>query len=463
MPLTMPDFIKKESIVPIRKLQDFTFLDRDDFLAKQDVDALAKKAAKDNFPATSSSRMDANELVFIADLGKAATAATMTLNGSLSDIYRGITTIDVEAEKAELDNAINKIEAELRKEYEGQVAELEGHKHEASLRQDDLDKFKKEHHLTMEAKPEGSIINTIAIILSALVIETMLNSNLLADASSFGLIGGAIMAITISAINIVIGFSIGVFAYPQTNHIDKARATFAYICLTCGAFIVFVFNLLIGHYREVLLDDPDSSGVAAVSQFTEGMFNLTSIESIFLVFIGLIVSGLSYWKGMSQNDKYPGYSQVTKLRDSSREGLYEAKEDALEELNAISDDCEENLQKLLKKVTVDYSRCTALYSMFDQQQRLYESYISDLFQTGEITLSRYRQVNLSNRTDDAPAYFDKEIKIDFKQNPTIPELPDIKNKLNEVVENFGSRIPSLKIEFAKVVEGYRKKIGAIEL
>ena len=58
---------------------------------------------------------------------------------------------------------------------------------------------------------------------------------------------------------------------------------------------------------------------------------------------------------------------------------------------------------------------------------------------------------------------DKEIKIDFKQNPTIPELPDIKHKLNEVVENFGSRIPSLKIEFARVVEGYRKKIGAIEL
>jgi hypothetical protein len=454
MPLTMPDFIKKESIVPIKKLQDFTFLDRDDFLAKQDVDALAKKAAKDNLPATSSSRMDANELVFIADLGKAATAATMTLNGSLSDIYRGITTIDVEAEKAELDNAINKIEAELKKAYEGQVAELEEYKTEASLRQDDLDKFKKEHRLTMEAKPEGSIINTIAIILSALVIETMLNSNLLADASSFGLIGGAIMAITISAINIVIGFS---------NHIGKARATIAYICLTFGALIIFVFNLLIGHYREVLLENPDSSGVAAVSQFTEGMFNLTSIESIFLVFIGLIVSGLSYWKGMSQNDKYPGYSQVTKLRDSSRAGLYEAKEDALEDLNAISDDCEENLQKLLKKVTVDYSRCTALYSMFDQQQRLYESYISDLFQTGEIALSRYRQVNLSNRNDDAPAYFDKEIKIDFKQNPTIPELPDIKHKLNEVVENFGSRIPSLKIEFARVVEGYRKKIGAIEL
>ena len=166
---------------------------------------------------------------------------------------------------------------------------------------------------------------------------------------------------------------------------------------------------------------------------------------------------------MTLNDKYPGYSQVTRQRDYARETLYEGKEDALDELNAIKDECEEFLQTLLKKVTVDYSRCTSLYSMFFQQQRLYESYINDLIQTGEIVLSRYRQVNRTNREDEAPAYFDDEIEIDFKQNPTIPDLPDIKNNLNQVVEDFGSRIPALKIEFAKVVEGYRKKIGAIEI
>ena len=463
MSLTMPDFLKKESIVPVKKLQDFTFLDRDEFLSDNDVDALAKKEARVNLPATASKGMDANELTFTQQLTQAATAATMTLNNSLADIAKGVATIDVEAEKAELDNAVNKIEAELKKEYESQAEELEELKKDAELRQDDVDKFKKENKLKREAIYKDSYLMMAATILAALVIETGLNSSLLADASNFGLFGGASQAIIISVINISLGLVVGMGAWPKTNHIDKVQSTLGYFFLILGSSAVLVFNLLIGHYREVLLENPDDSGIAAVQQFTEGMFNLTEIESIFLVVIGLLVAGLSFWKGMTQNDKYPGYAHVSKQRDLARELLYEAKEEALEELNTINQDCEQGLQKLLRKVTIDHSRCTTLISTFDQQQKLYESYIIDLAQTGEIAVSRYRQVNRSNRSDDAPAYFDSEIAIDFKQKPTIPKIPDIKGKLNKVVEDFGSRIPALKVEFSRVVEGYRKKIVAVEL
>jgi hypothetical protein len=463
MSLTMPDFLKKESIVPIKRLQDFTFLDRDEFLAEHDVDALAKKEARDSLPAKSSKTMDSNELTFIQQLTQASTAATMTLNSSLADIAKGIATIDVEAEKAELDNAVNKIEAELKKEYASQAEGLQELKKEAEVRQDDVDKFKKENRLKREASYKDSYIMTIATILIALVIETGLNSSLLAEGSAFGLFGGASQAIIISVINISFGLVIGMGAWPQTNHISTIKSTLGYVYLVLGGTAVLIFNLLIGHYREVLIENPADSGIAAVQQFSEGMFNLTEIESIFLVVIGLLVASLSFWKGMSQNDEYPGYTHVSKQHDMARERLYESKDEALEEMNAINKECEEGLRKLLNKVTVDYSRCTSLFSTFDQQQKLYDSYIADLAQTGEIAVSRYRQVNRSNRDDDAPAYFDKEIVIDFKQKPIVPRIPDINAKLNKVVEDFGSRIPALKIEFSRVVEGYRKKIVAIEL
>ena len=463
MSLKMPDFLKKESMVPVKKLQDFTFLDLDEFLADNDVDALAKTEARLKLPAKSSKTMDANELTFIKQLTQAATAATMTLNGSLADIAKGIATIDVESEKAELDNAVNKIEAEVKKEYESKADELKDLKREAEVRQEDVEKFKKEHKLKREAIYKDSYIATIATILAALVIETALNSSLLADASDFGLFGGASQAIIISVINIALGISVGLFAWPKTDHVNRIQSTLGYIYLVIGGAIVLTFNLLIGHYREVLIENPDDSGIAAVTQFSEGMFTLTEIDSIFLVFIGLLVAALSFWKGMTQNDGYPGYTHVSKQRDKARVSLYEAKDEALEELNLINDQCEEGLRKLLKKVTVDYSRCNNLFSTFDQQQKLYESYIADLAQSGEIAVSRYRQVNRSKRDDDAPAYFDKEIVINFKQKPIVPKFPDIKGKLNKVVEDFGSRIPALKIEFSKVVEGYRKKIVTIEL
>jgi hypothetical protein len=463
MSLTMPDFLKKESIVPIKKLQDFTFLDRDEFLAEHDVDALAKKEARAKLPAKSSKSMDSNELTLIQNLTQASLAATMTLNSSLADIAQGIATIDVEAEKAELDNAVNRIEAELKKEYESRAEELDEVKKEAQVRQDDVDKFKKENRLKLEANYKDSYTWTIAAILGALVIETTLNSSLLAEASDFGLFGGASQAIIISVINISIGLVVGMAAYPKTNHIDRIQSTLGYAYLLIGSASVLVFNLLIGHYREVLIKNPNDSGIAAVKQFSEGMFSLTEIESIFLVVIGLLVAGLSFWKGMTQNDRYPGYTTISKQRDIARARLYEKKDDALDELNAINDECEEGLKKLLKKVAIDYSRCNALCSTFEQQQKLYDGYLADLAQTGQIAVSRYRQINRSNRDDDVPSYFDKKIIIDFKQNPIVPSFPDINGKLNQVVEDFGSRIPALKIEFSKVLEGYRQKIVAIEL
>lgn len=463
MSLAMPDFLSKESIVPIKKLQNFTFLDRDEFLTEHDVDARAKKEAGVNLPAKSSKVMDANELTIKQELTQAATAATMTLNISLADIANGIENIDVAAEKSELDNSVDKIEAELQREHYSRADELEELKKEAELRQDDVDKFKKEHRLKREAVHKDSYVMTIATILVALFIETVLNSSLLADASNFGLFGGASLAIIISAINISLGLIVGMSAWPRTNHIDKFQSTLGYVFIVLGSTTVLVFNLLVGHYRGVLIENPDDSGLAAVKRFSEGMFNLTEIESIFLVVVGLLVAGLSFWKGMTQNDRYPGYSGVSKQRDVAKGRLYEAKEEALEDLNIISEECEQGLQNLYKKVSLDYSRCTALVSTFEQQQRLYESYINDLIQTGEIAVSRYRQVNRLNRGDDAPAYFDDEIIMDFKQRPTIPKMPDIKGELKKVVEDFGSRIPTLKITFAKVMEAYRKKIVAIEL
>jgi len=463
MSINMPDFLKKESLVPVKKLQEFTFLDRDEFLSENDVDAVAKKEARLNLPATASSGMDSNELILIQQLTQAATAATMTLNMSLGEIAKAIASIDIQGEKAELDNAVEKIKAELRKEYSQSENELEKLRKEAEARQEDVDKFKKENRLKREASYKESYIWMVAVILGALVIETTLNSSLLAKASDFGLFGGASQAIIISVINICMGLAIGLGAWPLKNHISTVKSTLGHLWIMLGAFFIIIFNFMIGHYREVVTQNPDDTGIAVVKQFSEGIFNLTEIESIFLVAIGLLVSAMSCWKGATQNDSYPGYTHVSKQRDIALERLDNAKEDALEELIAINEDCSEGLQKLLKKVRVDFARCNTLFNTFTQQQKLYDSYLADLTQTGEIAISRYRQVNRANRDDGAPAYFDKAIVIDFKQKPIVPKLPDIQVNLNNVVENFGSRIPALNVEFSNLVASYRQKLVEIEL
>ncbi len=459
----LPDFLKKESIVPIRKLQDFKFLDRNEFLVAQDVEALAKKSAKNSLPPKATIEPDANELTFIQHLTQHAVSATMTLNDSLASISNSISKIDIESEKAELDSVVLKLEADLTKENEARIQDLKRLRDIAELKQSDVLRFKKDNGILREPRYKDSFMLTFAIIAFFLVIETALNSTLLAEASSLGLIGGAGMAIIISLINIALGFSAGWFLYPLTNQKNTTRARLWLVALLIAVTFVFVFNLLIGHYREVLIQDPDNSGMMALVHFSDGIFNLSEIESIFLIVIGLIVSGVSYWKGATQNDPYPGYTVLAKALDLAQLNLVEEKESVLEQLDELGEEYEQSLSEIHRKVSNDYSRYNTLNSSFYQQQKLYEAYLEDLAQTGQIATTLYRQTNISNREDDGPDYFKDKIVIDFKQKPSIPNFVDVGPSLNSVVENFGSRIPNLKIEFSKVLKSFRNKVVAIDL
>lgn len=460
----LPEFLQRESIVPVRKLQDFTFLDRDQFLIDQNVEALARKAAKLNLPPKSAHQLDPNELTFVQELTQKAVAATMTLNDSLSSIKNSISKIDVEGEKAEVDTVVRKLEAELTKQHEEKMQEIKRLRDLAESRQSDLDRFKKDNGLLREPRyKKDGYLKTVATISFFLAIEIALNSSLLAKASAYGLVGGAIIAILISLINIIPGFTAGIWLFPKTNQKNTVKAAGWRLALGLALVGTLIFNLLVGHYREVLLKDPDNSSVLALTRFSEGMFNLSEIESIFLIIIGVIVACGSFWKGTTQNDPYPGYTVLAKASDSAKEYLAEEKQEALAELDAIGERYDQTLSSIHKKVSNDYSRYNNLNSAFYYEQKLYKAYVADLSQTAQIVLTMYRQTNESIRDGECPDYFKDKISVDFDQEPIVPELYDVGPSLNAVVENFGSRIPNLKIDFSKALEQFRNKIVEIDL
>ena len=454
------DFLKKESIIPVRKLQDFKFLDRDQFMVDHDVEALAKRNGKVNIPASYATQ-DPSELTFLQELEQHAAQATMILNGTLADIKNSISRIDVEQEKAQLDNVVLKLRAELTTEHDSNVQELSKLRDAVDNRQTDVDRFKKDHSISREAIYKQSFLPTMAWIAIALIIETILNSSLLAQASDFGLVGGATLAILISLINITFGFMLGLFVFPFTSHKNMLYKRFSWVALILASIVIFLFNLLLGHYREVLIQDPNNSAILAIQHFTEDMFNLNSIESIFLIIVGLIVSVISFWKGSTQNDSYPGYTKLSKERDKMFEEFLFVKEEQLSELTETTDDFERKLTELHKKVSADYRQYNIWHSGFQQQQKLYQAYTDNLVKTGEIAISTYRQINQSVRSEEAPKFFSKKIVVTFNQTLSIPEIVDVGPSLNAVVEDFGGRLPQLSIEFKNILEEYRRKIVAI--
>ena len=459
----LPEFLQKKSIVPVQNLDDFKFLDRDQFLVDMDVEGLAKKAGKTDLPTSQSTEQDANEKTFIQELKQHASSARMTLNKTLSQISNEISKIDLETEKAQIDSAVDELRADLTSNQEETIQDLKKFKEIAQNRESDLERFKKDNGLSREARYKTSYLATVAIILAFLVVETSLNSTLLAKASDLGLVGGMAQAVIISLINIVIGFGLGFLIYPRTNQKSKRLSMSWRAVLIFGFAAVLIFNLLIGHYRESLVFDPDSSTLQAIANFTSGMFDLSDIESIFLVAIGIIVAGVSYWKGSTQNDPYFEYTTYAKALEKAVDDLADEKEISLEELDEKGEDFSIALDKIHKKAKFDLKNYNSLKSAFSQQQELYSAYIDDLEETAKIASTLYRQTNEVARTSDTPSYFKDSLKIDFYQKPSIPKIDDIGDSLNEAVDRFGKRIPGLKIELKNVLEGYRNIIVAIDI
>ena len=459
----LPEFLQKKSIVPVQNLGDFKFLDRDQFLVDMDVEALAKKAGKSELPPSDASELDANEITFVQELKQNASSARMSLNKSLSLITNEISKIDLETEKAQIENAVDELRADLSNDQEEIIQDLKKLKETAENRESDLERFKKDNGLTREPRYKSSYVATIAIIMTFLVIETALNSTLLAKASDLGLVGGMAQAVIISLINIILGFSLGFLVYPRTNQKKKYSTLIWKMMLILGCLVVLIFNLLIGHYREALVLDPESSTFQAITSFTSGVFDLSDIESIFLVFIGIIVAGVSYWKGSTQNDPYFEYTTYAKALDTAVEELEDEKESSLEELDDKGEDSSNTLDKIYKRAKLHLKTYNALKSSFSQQQELYKAYIDDLEETAKIAITLYRQTNEVARSSASPKYFKGSLKFDLYQKPSIPELNDIGVSLNTAVENFGNRMPAIKIELKKLLEEYRNIIVAIDI
>lgn len=458
----IPEFLQKKSIIPVQNLDDFKFLDRDQFIVDMDVEALAKKAGKSNLPPSNSNDLDANEKTFLQELKQNASSARMRLNKSLSQIKNEIAKIDLESEKAQIENAVEELTAELTNNQEETIQELNKLKDNAQNRRSDLERFRKDNGLTREPVYKKSYLGTVATIMAFLVLETVLNSTLLAEASDLGLVGGIAQAMIISLINIVLGLSLGLILYPRTNQKNRSMSLIWTAALILGFSIIGVFNLMVGHYREALIIDPDSSGIQAINNFASGMFSLSDIESIFLIAIGLIVASISYWKGSTQNDRFFGYTTYAKALDSAEEELEEEKRFSLDELDEKGDYVADSLERVYKKAKLDLKNYNLLNSAFVEQQELYAAYIEDLESTSKITITLYRQNNEVSRSDDAPAYFKKQIDTDFYSSPSIPSYKDIGDSLNEAVEDFARRLPAIKIELKKLIESYRNKIVAVD-
>lgn len=121
--------------------------------------------------------------------------------------------------------------------------------------------------------PDSKIFHW-ALVLVAVVAESVANSYFFSKGSDLGLLGGAFQALLISVANIGSALLVGVYVVPLFNHFMSARRASGVIGTVVYTIVLFFFNLATAHYRAQLELDPFNALIKAIPRLIQNPFGV---------------------------------------------------------------------------------------------------------------------------------------------------------------------------------------------
>lgn len=276
-----------------------------------------------------------------------------------------------------------------------------------------------------------------------LVIESLLNGNFFAEASDFGLVGGAATAVIISALNIALGFFMGVGPARYCQHVKSSHLFWALPAYAGMIALIVLFNLAVGHYREMLIANPDARSFQVMPRMLENPFAIYDLKSVALVIIGCIVAFVSATKGYSAFGSYPGHAAAYKRWRQRWSAVEEERRrldvELLPEMEALRtqvdgfrEECRDELGKL-----------QSFKAKAEKARDLHISRLGQLRAAKDAAMMQYREANLRVRTDLPPAYFSQSLNLaEIDQPGELPEYTAARRQIEDFERQLGS-MPAL--------------------
>lgn len=339
--------------------------------------------------------------------------------------------------------------------------QIDDRRHEAERRQTDFDRFRREHDLT-RSEPHYPAHNTrilmVGIVAALGVVESGANSAFLAKGNELGLIGAWVVAIGISALNIVSAFAFFGPVSRYLRHVDHWLRKLAWFGMALYLFLALGVNLGVAHYREVSGDLIGEAGLEVVGRMVENPLGLRDAESWLLFLLGVLFSSVAFYEGRTFDDVYPGYGRRDRSMREARTEYLRTLDDAREELEEIREDAIEEIRRIVHNARQQpgerrriAAACRSWIAEFDQ-------YAACLQQVGETLIDEYRQANFLARHDKIVPVahkvpwnikiprFERVAPIDSAEIPT-PEdkrLKQIESEYRSAIDRIGESCKTMK-------------------
>ncbi|MBU2956806.1 hypothetical protein Q4511_16085 [Paracoccus sp. 1_MG-2023] len=266
--------------------------------------------------------------------------------------------------------------------------------------------FRERHALSRPAKHFEGWVKFVATTIIFVAIEAGLNMFMFSSGNEQGMAGGLLTATIFSAVNVAISLLFGVWAC-GLNHSNFVRKFLGLLSFVFWIAFALLINLTIAHFRDLI-----DSGVdwgAAVRQALPAMsadpLGLSSMDSLFLVLIGGLISTLAFIKGWHAFDPFPGYSRVERDLAAARAHHAREFEEAFHELTDKRDDAIDELRDADQEVRDGISQAIdALYGHSTLNAHL-RTFLDQCDTKLAYLLAVYRDANVAARSELAPPSF----------------------------------------------------------
>ena len=428
-----------------------------------EVDQKAADAGLHDNPKTVSTSLDATESEICAHfIGLARQRReSCELNLARLQLDRKATAakIDVEQTRDSFARLLAAIEPGLEKLKSDHSAALHQAKENEARAVKHLRWFQQKHglHHRDAAYPESQVYH-FAIVAALALVEWVSLATFYAEGSDFGLLGGVLIAMTLSVVNISLAVLSGCLLR-YVNHRSGRRQALALtgvaLLYTCFALV----TLAAAHYRVATNDIAQSQtpiaapGAGPLSsrapadldqwraarlgwqRFATNPAGFDDVFSWILIVLAAIFAGFASYKGYRVDDPYPGYGELDRDVKRRRAAYETARAEYRRVVDGVFERTLEEQAHLFSEVKSNIEYYQQLISRSEDACRAFAHDVAEIQDACNVVLKRYRQTNLRVRVSPAPTYFND----DFTFNGPLTWPPSGVSESEERLSRFYER------------------------
>jgi hypothetical protein len=413
--------------------------------AELDIKRRARESGRNNLPHTCDVDLDVVQQQIVDTYGSGANSLSQALwnrlRGALDQIEDRI------PKPLEPESIIARKAYDLAQIHSSARDDLVARCHDERESWRDLKLFKGEHELARSASYPRSRppIFVIAVILSALAIESILNGMIFREVSASYTVGGIVQALAFSVVNVSLGyFVLGLAAARYSVHSVPWKRRLGFAGIGLAILLGLIWNLYVAHYREQAgdlyrqflttgsLDALRGMLINAGEHLLRSPFDLPSWQALVLLVVGVLIFfalGVEGYQGW--DDVYPGYGTVDRRHKDGRRAYENGVRGLRERMRFSLDGAVLEVKGKMAADERAVAEVREIESEALQAINEAEDSAADLARSCVENLRDYREANAYVRTNDPPTYFKAypELKI--------PELrdPDIPQKISRAVES----------------------------